>query len=285
MRKITLPVFLIIALMLPLSTLVAVAQTTGGLTWWESNYKNYYVASASTTTGGGAGAKLKKLYVYADSNYLYLAVDTNNKASWNVAYGFLLDVVPGGYNDTAISAQGVIDAWARYITVNGSKYGVDYEIYFWYDQNSGITKAQICKWNPSATISPSSNYGDYWIYTDVTNQIGSLYDYTATTGSSGKGLKVLWVAIPWSTLGISPPSSFYVLAVLTGGDYSGSVDSIPYDPTVTYGLTPSTTQVYNTMYQYSTPTPVPVPEPFTVTLLIAGVAAAFTFYTLRRMNY
>jgi hypothetical protein len=40
MRKIILPVFLITALILPLSTLVAVAQTTGGLTWWESNYKN-----------------------------------------------------------------------------------------------------------------------------------------------------------------------------------------------------------------------------------------------------
>jgi hypothetical protein len=280
------PVFLIIALILPLSILVAVAQTTGGLTWWESNYKNYYVASASTTTGGGAGAKLNNLYVYADSNYLYLAVDTNNTASWNVAYGLLLDVIPGGYNNTAVSAQGVRDAWGRNITVNGLKYGVDYEIYFWYDQNNGITTAKICTWNTSATISSSSNFWDYWIYTDVTSQRGTLYDYTATTGSSGTGLQVLWVAIPWSTLGISQqPGSFYVLAVLTGGDNSGSVDSIPYDPTVTYGWTPSTTQVYNTMYQYSAPTPVPIPEPLTVTLLIAGVAGAFTFYTLRRKNH
>ena len=84
---------------------------------------------------------------------------------------------------------------------------------------------------------------------------------------------------------IQPPSSFYVLAVLTGGDNSGSVDSIPYDPTVNYGWTPSTTQVFNTMYQYSAPTPVPTPEPLTVTLLIAGVAVVFTFYTLRRKNH
>jgi len=275
MRKIVMPVFLIIALILPLSTLVAVAQTTGGLTWWKSNYKNYYVASANTTTGGGAGAKLNNLYVYADSNYLYLAVDTNNTASWNLAYGFLLDVVPGGYNDTA-SAQGVRDAWGKSITVNGTKYGVDYEIYFGYHQNKGITTAQICRWIASATISPS---GNYWNCTnDITSQKGTLYDYT---GSSSTGLQVLWVAIPWSTLGISQPGSFYVLAVLTNVGNSGSVDSIPYDPTVKYGGTPSTTQVYNTMYQYSAPTPVPIPEPLTVTLLIAGVAAAFTFYTLR----
>jgi len=54
-----------------------------------------------------------------DSNYLYLALDTNNTASRNIAYVFLLDIVPGGYNDTAVSAQGVRDAWGRYIIVNG----------------------------------------------------------------------------------------------------------------------------------------------------------------------
>ena len=283
MGKIILPVVLIIALILPLSILVAEAQSTGGLAWWESNYTNYRVASASTTTGGGDGAKLNNLYVYADSNYLYLAIDASNTASWNVAYGFLLDVVPNsGYNDTAISKDGVLDAWHRKIALNGSKYGADYEIYFWYDQNSGITSADICTWKSSATISSSSDVSAYWSYNDVTSQKGTLYDYT---WSSSTGLQVLWVAIPWSTLNTQPPSSFYVLAVLAGGDCSGSVDSIPYDPTVTYSWSPSTTQVYNTMYQYSAPTPVPIPEPLTATLLIAGVATVSTFYTIRRKNH
>ena len=137
------------------------------------------------------------------------------------------------------------------IAVIRQKYGVDYEIYFWYKYDYGINSAQISTWNPSAAISSSSDYSNHWIYTDITRKRGTLYDYTGTAGTYGTGLQTLWVAIPWSELGITqPPSSFYVLAVLTGDKGSGSVDSIPYDPTVWDVWNPSTTQVYNTMYHY-----------------------------------
>ncbi|WP_297499709.1 hypothetical protein, partial [Thermococcus sp.] len=57
-----------------------------------------WTASDLIATGrdnGLAGANLGKLYVAWDDKYLYIAIETNNTASWDVAYGVGIDVNPG----------------------------------------------------------------------------------------------------------------------------------------------------------------------------------------------
>ncbi|MDK2854497.1 MAG: hypothetical protein PWQ92_1391, partial [Thermococcaceae archaeon] len=95
----------------------------GDLSDWES----YEVVGVSNLDGPD-GADLNKLYVSYDEQYLYVAITTNNTASWGVVYGFGLDVKEGGYT-------GDTDAWDRKI---GFSRGVDYEIYFWYDGGNDV---------------------------------------------------------------------------------------------------------------------------------------------------
>ncbi|WP_440058973.1 hypothetical protein ACSU1N_04040 [Thermogladius sp. 4427co] len=254
-----------------LSTPVARAQGCD-LNWWKSNYQNYKVAVANTTTGGGAGAKLNALYVYWDSTCLYLALDTNNTASWDVAYGFKIDVVPGGYNNTAPVSNR--DSWGRYITYDSNKYGIDYEIYFYWSGASGITSANLDSWMNKTSY---TNYYENWYYDNI-NVRGTYYDYS---GDTTIGLQVLWVALPWSMFRLfdngsqvgwlTPPKFFYIHAVLTGsGSDSNAVDSIPYDPQVVYQWVGITQTFYNLL---------PIPEHWAVGLATSLIVLA-VFYTM-----
>ena len=164
---------------------------------------------------GEAGAKLDKLYVAWDDNYLYIAIKTNNTASWNVAYGFGIDVDPGsgkGYT----GGDSPSDAWNRKIGFK-SPFAIDYEVYFyWSGSSNSITSAQLFKWT-----------GSEWTKTaDLTGGT----DYASTGGSNG--LQTLEIKIPWSSLG-SPnsPEDVAVIAWITGNSGS-AVSSAPWDSTL-----------------------------------------------------
>jgi len=224
---------------------------------------------------------LDKLYVYFDNYYLYFAITTNNTLDQEGDYQFLLDIVPGGYNDTVVSYGGltpvVRDAFCKAITVNSTKYGVDYEIYFHWNTHSAtppdISSATIAVWL-NKTPSSLSQYSEYWNYTDITQYKGTYYDYEITTLGA---LKTLWVVIPWSMLNISRPPMFYILAVLVGPDAgNGAVDSIPTDPNVMYLVTPIDTQVFNIMLL--------IPEPFAVGVTVAVITGISTAFIVKRME-
>ncbi|WP_297070243.1 CARDB domain-containing protein, partial [Thermococcus sp.] len=165
---------------------------------------------------GLAGADLDKLYVSWDDQYLYIALKTNNTQSWDVAYGFGIDVNPGsGEGYTGGSSPS--DSWGRSIGF-GNGFAVDYEIYFWWSGNSGsITADNFNAWTGSGW-----NYGSL-------SDVGAKFAYT---GNSSTGLKTLEIAIPWSALGGKHPK-FAVMAWVTGGSGS-AVDSLPVDPAIDY---------------------------------------------------
>lgn len=271
--KQVLALVLLLPILLTTSITCEVASQTTPMDWWRQNYISYKVAEANMThLGGGAGAKLKALYVYWDDNYLYLALETANTASWYVAYGFKLDIVPGGYNHTVFNK----DSWERAITYNGSKYGIDYEIYFWWDQYKGIESACLDIWK---NVTSYSRHDEGWIYKcdDALNnkfEFPGQYAYEGTPGDSGKGLQKLWVIIPWSSLNIKPPRWFYIHAVISGFPGSTSVDSIPYDPEVVYRWT-GETQIYQNL--------LPIPEPG-ILVAILTVATALGLLLDPRRN-
>ena len=169
-----------------------------------SDWGSYEVVGVSNLDGPD-GADLDKLYVSYDDQYLYVALTTNNTASWGIVYGFGLDVKDGGYT-------GDTDAWGRKI---GFSRGVDYEIYFWYDGGGDtIGGGNFITWN-----------GSGWVYQDV----GSVVTYAATTGN---GLQVLEMAIPWDAIG--GRTSEVAIISWVAGSYGGdsAVDTVPLDPAV-----------------------------------------------------
>ncbi|WP_324735089.1 CARDB domain-containing protein [Thermococcus sp. SY098] len=179
---------------------VAPKTIDGNLSDWE----NYEIVGVSTLDGPD-GADLDKLYVSYDDKYLYIALTTNNTASWGIVYGFGLDVKDGGYT-------GDTDAWGRKI---GFSRGIDYEIYFWYDSgNDKIGGGNFITWN-----------GNGWDYQDV----GSVVTYAATCGN---GLQILEMAIPWSAIG--GRTSELAIIAWVAGSFGGdsAVDTVPLDPDV-----------------------------------------------------
>lgn len=178
----------------------------GSLGDWE----NYMLAGVGKDNNQN-GAKLDKFYVTWDNNYLYLAIKTNNTESWNVAYGFGIDVDPGSGNGYT-GGSNPSDAWNRKIGFK-SPFAIDYEIYFYWDGSSNsITSAQLAKWT-----------GNGWTYTDLTS--GTDYGYTG--GSNG--LQTLEIKIPWSDLSLSGPADVAVISWIAGGDGSSAVSSAPWD--------------------------------------------------------
>ncbi len=162
---------------------------------------------------GQDGANLKALYVDYDDQFLYIAITTENKASWRVAYGISLDYKDGGYT----TGQ---DSWAR--KVNFER-GVDAQLYFFWngeffgDQGtSNITSAQFMLWNDGS-----------WKYEDL-KWVG----FYAYTGGSENGLQTLEIAIPWKALG-GKPAEISLVAYVTGqGAGDSAVDSLPLQDAV-----------------------------------------------------
>jgi len=174
------------------------------------------VGTSGNPNGGGAGANLNEFYIAYDASNLYLAVNTNNTASWDVAYGFGLDmdfVQNSGYY------TGNSDAWGRLMNFANQSpdfYALEYEIYFWWDGASGsITSANLCPWT-----------GSGWNYLGVAEY--------ASTGDATSGLQALEVRIPWTDLAGYDPT-IHASAWIVGGGGSSAVDIIPSDPQVADG--------------------------------------------------
>ncbi|ASJ06259.1 hypothetical protein [Thermococcus pacificus] len=162
---------------------------------------------------GQDGANLKALYVDYDDQFLYIAITTENKASWRIAYGVSLDYKDGGYT----TGQ---DSWGRKVDFSR---GIDAQLYFFWNGEffddkgtSTITSAQLVLWN-----------GAGWEYRDL--QWVGFYNYT---GSADDGLQTLEIAIPWSELG-GKPKQISVVAYVTGqGVGDSAVDSLPLQDAV-----------------------------------------------------
>ncbi|WP_297090440.1 CARDB domain-containing protein, partial [Thermococcus sp.] len=162
---------------------------------------------------GQDGANLKALYVDYDDQFLYIALTTENKASWRVAYGIAMDYKDGGYTAGT-------DAWGRKI---GFSQGVDAELYFFWNGEffgdkgtSNITSAQFVVWDGSA-----------WKYEEL-KWVG----FYAYTGGAEDGLQTLEIAIPWEALG-GKPEKLSIVAYVTGqGAGDSAVDSLPLQDAV-----------------------------------------------------
>ncbi|WP_052696214.1 CARDB domain-containing protein [Palaeococcus ferrophilus] len=170
------------------------------------------VVAEDTENFGGEGANLKRLYVKYDSDFLYIALETDNTASWRIAYGIALDYTDGGATDMP-------DAWGRNI---GFKRGVDAEMYFFWNGEffgekgtDSITEMTLAIWN-----------GEEWEYRDLGEVALVAWDGGAL------GLKSLEIAIPWEAIG-GKPEKIGVIAWVTGSNTGDSaVDSLPLDDAV-----------------------------------------------------
>lgn len=151
------------------------------------------------------GAKLDRLYVSYDENYLYIAIKTNNTGSWGISYGFAIDVDP----ESGKGYTGTSDSWGRRISFSGS-FAPDYEIYFWWD--GGITSDNFNTWT-----------GGGWDYKGI-SAVGGSFAYTGDSS----GLQSLEIAIPWDAIG-GRREKLGVIAWIAGGGDSSAVSSAPWD--------------------------------------------------------
>ncbi|AIU69358.1 hypothetical protein TEU_02800 [Thermococcus eurythermalis] len=162
---------------------------------------------------GQDGADLKALYVDYDDQFLYIALTTENRASWRIAYGISLDYKDGGYT-------GDQDSWGKKVSFSR---GIDAQLYFFWNGEffgdpgtSTITSAQLVLWN-----------GTGWEYKDL--QLVGFYAYT---GGAEDGLQTLEIAIPWEALGVKP-GEINIVAYVTGqGAGDSAVDSLPLQDAV-----------------------------------------------------
>ncbi|ASJ09837.1 hypothetical protein A3L12_00220 [Thermococcus sp. P6] len=177
---------------------------------------NDWTASDLIATGkdtGLAGANLDRMYVSWDDQYLYIAIKTNNTGSWDVAYGIGIDVDPG----TGNGYTGSGDSWGRKVNFSNG-FAPDYEIYFWWGWDSGLSADNFNTWT-----------GSGWTYGSIADAGGSF----AYTGDNSTGLQTVEIKIPWSALG-GKPEKVAVMAWVAGGDGSSAVDSLPVDPAIDY---------------------------------------------------
>ncbi|WP_088886145.1 CARDB domain-containing protein [Thermococcus thioreducens] len=174
---------------------------------------NVQPIAVDDTGYGQDGANLKALYVDYDDQFLYIALTTENKASWRVAYGIAMDYKDGGYTTGT-------DAWGRKVSFDK---GIDAQLYFFWNGEffgdkgtSNITSAQFVVWDGSA-----------WKYEEL-KWVG----FYAYTGGAENGLQTLEIAIPWEALG-GKPEKLSMVAYVTGqGAGDSAVDSLPLQDAV-----------------------------------------------------
>lgn len=171
------------------------------------------VGVSAYPNGGGEGANLNQFFYALSEDTLYLAITTNNTASWNVAYGFGIDYIPEyGY------FEGDNDAWGRRMNFTET-YAIDDEVYFWWDGGaSSITSANTCVWLDGS-----------WDYRGVDN--------FAWTGG-GDGLQTLEIAVSWATLSLPTKiqgEEVNLSTWIAGDGGSSAVDVIPYNESVSDG--------------------------------------------------
>ena len=202
----------------------------------DGNREPEYIFMGASDQGGGDGANLDSLFVTWDSLNLYIFLTTQNTSSWDLAYGFALDVdqLPqSGYY------TGESDAWGRLIdfgdTLSSEPYAPDYEIYFWWSgSDTSITSSNFCKWNGSGF--------------DYNTDFSPFFAFKG--GSSG--LKSLEVKIPWDSIGGLHPE-ILLSAWIAGGSNSSAVDAIPHDDQISNNADEWTD--VDTIYTYVVITP------------------------------
>ena len=178
--------------------------------------EGWQVASYNPDASGYAGADLDTLYYYMSSDSLYLAIKTQNSESWDVAYGFGIDVnqeQDNGYVGDA--STGTWDAWGRHLIFPNASpdyYAPDYEVYFWWSSGSN-TITSVDLWTYAAPD---------WVLDTV--EAWASYDSTA-------GLQALEFRIAWSGLG--NPTKVLVSTWIAGGGGSSAVDALPQAVSVT----------------------------------------------------
>ncbi|MPW38176.1 hypothetical protein GBV73_00370 [Thermococcus sp. 101 C5] len=160
---------------------------------------------------GVDGGNLSSLYVSYDDQYLYIALEANNKANWGMAYGIGIDVDP----DSGNGYTGTSDAWGRSISFSGN-YAIDYELYTWWDDSQA-----------KPTVEGQENVaflpwvGDHWEYKTI-GEVGGSFGWS---GDSSVGLKTLEIKIPWNAIG-GKTNKIAVIVWVTGGEGS-AVDALP----------------------------------------------------------
>ncbi len=159
------------------------------------------------------GANLNRSYVGWNENYLYIAFETQNTASWTVNYGIGIDINGPGSGYVYDSTNGD----ANNIHVGFSGAAIDYEIYFSWTDTSGLSGDLFAEWT-----------GSGWSKTTISG-IGGSYAYSGDTSS---GLQFMEVAIPWSALGGSPTNFSIIIWVAGQSGFSSAVDTVPYDSAV-----------------------------------------------------
>ncbi|HOK22865.1 MAG TPA: T9SS type A sorting domain-containing protein [Candidatus Hydrothermia bacterium] len=169
--------------------------------------EGYTLVAENAENTDKAGADLLAFYYAVSSESLYLAITTQNSASWGVAYGFVLDAIDGGYSG---DPTGTGDSWGR--RLHFPVWQPDYQIYFWYSgEEDSITSNDFNKYVEGS-----------WQYDFAT------FNYAASISTNG--LQSLEVAIPLESLG--NPEAEKACAYIVGGDNSSAVDILPYDETV-----------------------------------------------------
>ncbi|HHF52996.1 MAG TPA: T9SS type A sorting domain-containing protein [candidate division WOR-3 bacterium] len=204
-------VILVFALIFMISGLYAAPILDGVIDAGEG----WIVGAANSDSTDLDGADLDTFYYYISQDSLYFAVKTQNRASWDVAYGFAIDVDQtdsSGY--IGDPGAGIWDSWGRHIVFANEPpdyFAPDYQVYFWYDQASGITSVNFNRYN-----------GVGWDYSIAPVE----YAYTWDT----LGLHVLEFRIGLDSL--EYPGCVHIVSYITGGDNSSCVDVLPYDSTV-----------------------------------------------------
>lgn len=210
---------------------IAITPTQPYATWtikvngYLNEWVSYWVIdSLPENITGGRGATLDTLWVTWNDTHLFIAFNTSNDESWNVAYGIAID-----YDSTAGSGyNGTSDAWNRSIGFGNSTIFPEIMIYFWWDGNTGnITSADVALWNGTAW-----NYYDFENYRDSGHPI--LLDTRAAWRGSGNGLQTMEIALNWTALTGQNFTSMFGkelnIIVFVAGDISSSaIVSIPYD--------------------------------------------------------
>jgi len=200
-------------LMLVGVALVSAAPTVDGNV--DPEAEGYTLVAENPTYTDKQGADLLAFYYAIANDSLYLAITTQNTASWGVAYGIVLDTEEGGYSGIPDTLP---DSWGRRFYY--PEWQPDYQLYFWYDDNEQqITAQDFNKYIGG----DSPNYWERWQYDFAT------FVYAANYGGE-QGLQALEVAFALSSIG--NPTQIKACACIAGVDNSSAVDILPMDPSV-----------------------------------------------------
>ncbi len=194
-------------LMLVGVALVSAAPTVDGNV--DPEAEGYTLVAENSTNTDKQGADLLAFYYAIANDSLYLAITTQNTQSWDVAYGFVFDVIDGGYSGDPDAD--VRDSWGRKLYF--PSWNPDYQIYFWYSGSGQSITAHNFNGYSNGT----------WQY-----NISEL-NYAPSYGGES-GLQALEISIPLEALG--NPSQVKSCAYIVGGDNSSAVDILPTDPSV-----------------------------------------------------